>query len=340
MSMTNGTNSSLTTIMTQRSEKILNQFKQTVVLGINNSELRSILLDVAKWRDMFRPTLASLSCEAVGGQPEKTEKAGLMFTLFAAGIGIHDDIIDKSEINHFKKTILGKYGLEKALLVGDLLIGKAWMMIGDIIPNAKIMTINKIIEIYGNLCIEMCEAEFMETSCKQKIGNDLKYHEDILWKAMAEFEACSRIGAILGEGTEKEIHALGEFGRRLGFLGRLIDEVQDSRNWEGNLPHRIKYESLPLPIIFAAKSSKEKFCRINSIIMKSRITGSLSKELLELSIDSGAFKYILELAKKNNEEANRNLRILDTSNAHNILSMIIESSYKTLANFCIASDQS
>jgi len=333
----NANPSELETILKQRGQRILDRFEEVVVAGVNNSELRSILLELTNsWGDMFRPTLTSLSCEAVGGQPERADDAGLMFTIMAAGIGIHDDIIDQSSVNHFRKTILGRHGLEKALLVGDLLIVKAWTMIGEMImkthqPNK----IANIVKIYENLCVEICEAELMETSSKQKLRTYREYPKEILWKAMAEAEACTRIGAILGEGTDKEVQALAKFGRRLGFIGRLIDDVKDSFNLEGNLPHRIQYESIPVPIIFAARSSKKNFRKIKSIIEKLPITPSDSRELLKTCFESGSFAYILELAKKTKGEALRNLRLVQPSNARHILSLMVKRSFADLSDWCL-----
>ncbi len=43
-----------------------------------------------------------------------------MVTLTSAGGGIHDDIIDRSVNKHFRNTVYGLYGLNSALLVGDL----------------------------------------------------------------------------------------------------------------------------------------------------------------------------------------------------------------------------
>ena len=98
----------LTAVINERGQKILERFGQVAVSGVNNPELLSILEEVkGYWRDVSRPALTSFSCEAVGGQPEMADDAGLMFTLASAGIGIHDDIIDKSPNKHFRMTITG-----------------------------------------------------------------------------------------------------------------------------------------------------------------------------------------------------------------------------------------
>ena len=143
------------------------------------------------------------------------------------------------------------------MLVGDLLIFKAWTMFNDIIrKNKKPIKIADIIEAYGNSSIEICEAEFMETSCRKNLDIQLDFYLNLLWKAMAETEICGKVGAILGEGKKNEIEALAEFGRRLGFMTRLGDEIEDCLNLKGDLLHRLTYESVPLPLLYAAKSSK------------------------------------------------------------------------------------
>ena len=116
----------------------------------------------------------------------------------------------------------------------------------------------------------MCarEAEFMETQCRQKVDADLEYYENVLWKEVAEIEACSRIGAMMGDGKSSEVEALSGFGRRLGFLSRLADEVEDCLNIKGDLSHRLKYESIPLPLLYAAKSSCSNRTRIEKIVNK------------------------------------------------------------------------
>ncbi len=60
-------------------------------------ELRSPLEFISKtWRDPLTPSMMALSCEAVGGQPEKTCEAALAMSLMQLSFYIWDDIIDKA----------------------------------------------------------------------------------------------------------------------------------------------------------------------------------------------------------------------------------------------------
>jgi geranylgeranyl pyrophosphate synthase len=327
----------LNNAIAERCEKIFERFRQEVTSQVKNTKLLAILEDVKiYWRDTSRPALASFSCEAVGGQPEAAENASLMLSLASSGFGIHDDILDRSSNKHLRMTIPGLHGVDSALLVGDLLIMKAWTTVHEMIrKTSKPTKIADIVEVYGNSSIEICEAEFMETLCRKNLDVDLDYYIGILWKAMAETEACSKIGAIMGDGKAIEVEALSEFGRRIGFMSRLADDIEDCLNLKGDLIHRIEYESVPLPLLYAAKSSKEKYLKIKKIIEKSSITPFDARELLKCCFETESFEYICKIAKKNGKEAIRNLCTIKPCKARNVLSLMAEKSYGRIAEMCI-----
>jgi geranylgeranyl diphosphate synthase type I len=320
--------------MKERSQRILERFEHVSFSGVNYPQLLSILEDVKDyWKDNFRPALTSFSCEAVGGQPEAADAVSLIITVVGAGLGIHDDIIDKSENKHFRLTILGLHGLEDALLVGDLLIVKSWATFREMIgKTCEPKKIREIIEAYESFFIELCEAEFMEISCRGNLNIELEDYQKILWKSTADTEACSRLGAILGDGSNDEVQALAEFGRRLGFTFRLLGDLKDSLNVEGSLPHRLKYESVPLPILYAAKSSPETHLNINSFLKKPQINSADIGEILQFGFETKAFNYIYYIAKKNEREAARKLRLLRPSTARNMLSQMSKKSLEDIAN--------
>jgi len=312
--------------------KVLERFREEIFAGIKNPELISILEEVkCYWRDTYRPTLTQLSCEAVGGQSETVKDAGLVFALAAAGAGIHDDIVDKSSNKHLKKTIHG-YGIDKTLIVGDLLISKAWTTISKIVREIGQPTkIADIIEVYGQCSANMCEAEIMEISCRKKLDTDLDFYKEILWNLNADMQGCAKIGAILGNGSNKEIQNLGEIGRILGFLFAVRSDVMDSLNIEGNICHRLKHESVPLPILFAAQTSKERERKIESIIMKKEIPESDIRKVLETCFETEALLYVDNLAKEASEEGMSKLCAIQPSLARDLLQQFLEREYSYIS---------
>src|SRR3989337_2992326 len=73
-------------------------------------DLRTPLEFVSKnWRNPLPPALMSLSCEAVGGQPEETHQAALSMNLMSLSFYIWDDMLDKTQFKLFKPTLYGKF---------------------------------------------------------------------------------------------------------------------------------------------------------------------------------------------------------------------------------------
>lgn len=334
----------LDVLIVEKSRKILERFEQVAILHVKDANLLKILNSVMKYwsssrsksRDLIRPALTAFSCEAVGSDPEEAEDAGLLFTLASSGFGIHDDILDRSSKKHLRETILGLHGIDGALLVGDLLIVKAWSILGEMIrKNHDPMKIVEIIKEYCKFSVEVCEAELMETRCRRNLEKDVEYYLNLLWQAMAETEACSKIGAIIGDGRPEEVEALAQFGRRLGFTYRLADDIQDCLNIKGDLLHRLEYESIPFPILYAAKASTEDFLRISRIVKKAKIEPSDIKKLLELCFETEAFEYGRKIAKENVRINETHLSSLRPSEARQVLSSLNERAYKRILELCV-----
>ena len=323
----------LNLIIKKKGNKVLERFREEIFAGIKNPELISILEEVKSyWRDTFRPALTQLSCEAVGGQAEIAEDAGLVFSLAAAGAGIHDDIVDKASNKHFKKTIHGLCGIDKTLIVGDLLISKAWTTVNRILRKiGQPVKIAEIIEIYGQCSVKMCEAEIMEILCRKKLDTNLEFYKEILWNLNADMEGCAKIGAILGNGSDKEAKNLSDIGRIMGFLFAVRTDITDSLNIEGNILHRLKYESIPLPILFAAQTSKESKNAIKHVIRKKDIPISDIRKVLETCFETEAFSYVDNLAKAASEVAMSKLCVIQPSLARDLFQQLIEKSYKYIS---------
>jgi len=320
----------LRALIENRSEKVLERFDQDIFSGIENKRLLSILDEVKNQaRDTFRPALISFSCEAVGGNPEDTLIASLMIVLAGAGVGIHDDIIDKSETKGWKKTILGLCDANDALLVGDLLIVKGLTAVQEMIRKAfKSKKVADIIQIFQDYYFEICEGVFMEKLWRNNLEIELDYCHEVLWKFSSDGEACTRLGGILGNGSEKEVEALGGFGRRLCYVCRLADEVKDMLNLNGSLPRRLQHESVPIPLLYAAQVSKEAANEIK-YILGGQIDSSEIKTLLHLCFENESFSYINRILQKNVKEGIGVLNTLKPGTARRVLAQMLREMFPT-----------
>jgi geranylgeranyl pyrophosphate synthase len=99
--------------------------------------------------------------------------------------------------------------------------------------------------------------------------------------------------------------------------------------------HRLEFESVPLPLLYAAKSSLERYESIKTIIKKQYIAPFDVKTLLELCFEAESFKYIYRIAKKNEKEALRKLHSLSSSKAKNMLSLMVRKYLERIENLCL-----
>lgn len=322
----------LVPLIEARGKAVLERFNKTIADGVSDPKLLTILQFVKEyWKDNFRPALASLCCTAVGGSEDATNDVGLMVTMISAGAGIHDDIIDKSYNKHFRMTVLGQYGLDYSLLVGDLLIVKGWAAAYEIARKSP-ENMRKILEIFGNWTTEVCEAEFTEVECIRNVGTGIEKFEQILRQSMSDTRACATLGAIIGNGSEREIQALTEYGTELGFLLRLANDVTDFTNREFNLKCRLENESIPLPILYAAKASKDNSERLQEIFSKSSISIEDQLEIFDLTIESGALNYVLRKARESKVYGDKRLLELRDSKAKAALSLILEKAFMDISS--------
>jgi len=248
------------------------------------------------WQDLARPTLLSICCEAVGGNPNATIPFAVSLSLISGAIDIHDDIIDQSEIKNGRTTLYGKFGKNIALLVGDALLFEGLTLLteaGKNIDKEKIVAISNVLK---TMFFELGDAEAMELKLRKRFDVSPNKYLDIIGKKAADVEAHTRISAILGNGTQREIASLSKYGRTLGKLLILGDDDIDMANPE-ELLHRIKKEHLPLPLLYALQDPKSK-PKIAAILKKENVTTEDAKRIFEIVYNCRAFTEVEDLMKK------------------------------------------
>ena len=254
------------------------------------------------WQDLARPALLSLCCEAVGGNPEVTIPVAIPLSLISGGIDIHDDIIDQSKIKRSRPTVLGKFGKDIALLVGDALIFKGLTLLHEAaekgVPAEKIQVISGIIK---RMFFELGDAEALELQFRGRIDVTPEEYLQVVRKKAADVEAHTRISAILGGGSKKEIEALGEYGRLLGMIIILGDDFIDMMDLR-EVSHRIKKEHLPLPILFALQNQKIKR-KLNSLLLKKTLTKKDTQRILEITHEAEGLKLLEKVMRKLAEDS-------------------------------------
>ena len=282
-------------ILIERSKKALELSKQAVLGEHIKHEPLSEALHYFMNEilcDSSHPTLLSLACEAVGGNPDATVGIGAALVLLAGAADMHDDIIDKSKMKNCKPTVYGKFGKDVALIAGDVLWIKGMLMLNEACKHFPSEKRQAILELTKQAFFDIGSAEAKETDLHGNFDIKPETYLEIIKLKVSLATASAEIGAIVGNGTSQQIEDLGDYARTLGVLMTIRDEFIDMFELD-ELTNRFRNECLPLPILctFQDVSLKQK---ILEFLRKADVSEAKLDEMLELIYDSPEVHKLLE----------------------------------------------
>lgn len=187
----------------------------------------------------IRPVILVLAAEAIGKVDDNTLAAACAVEFLHMESIIHDDIIDNETLRRQKDPFHIKYGYNTSVLTGDFVLGLI-LGISSRIDNARIT------KELSSTAMLMSEGEMIESrleSSEDVTFDD--YLKVIEYKTAVAFQAASRIGAIIGKGTEEEIESLTEYGKNIGVAYQIRDDLLDWKNEDKLFNLLIKKSSDP-----------------------------------------------------------------------------------------------
>jgi geranylgeranyl pyrophosphate synthase len=304
---------------------IHSKYIDKIYQSVNEPELISIFQHIESyWFDRDRSALIWLCNEIVGGTPENTIFPSLIMSLTSSGIGVHDDIIDKTTHKHNAVTVPGKFGVKKSLVVGDLLIIKGLLNVDTLYSNFDMTTSNLLVKVFYDYFSEMATSEILEINSNKHLEQDLQTYHKMLWKLGVDGEACARLGAVSGNATKEELEALAFFGRSLGYILRLREEIIDISNKRGNLKNRIENESIPLALLYISKQSVNNYQQVKEILDKEKINDKDVSNVVKICYEPQTIDYINKNIDESFEKAVTSLDIFPDSTPKSMLIKILE----------------
>ena len=276
--------------------------KQLLTMKIESPKAREALeYYVKNWNDITHPGILSLACEAVGGKLETAIPMQAVMLLLSAAIDIHDDIIDQSKFKNGKPTVFGKFGEEIALLIGDALFLKGFIVLNEQSNHFPSETMRKILSTIENSFSEFGNAHLREIDFKKKLEISPDEYLYILESKGATIEVHARIGAIIGRGSDEEIEAIGRYAKILGTLIAIREDFIDIFE-PVELQNRIKNECLPLPVLYAFGNPKVKEI-IVSLGSSSKNSKELTEKLVEIVFEDENAQKLIKIMEAFSEEA-------------------------------------
>lgn len=276
----------------------------------------------------IRPILLILAAKLCGTKSgEDHHNLAAAVELIHSATLLHDDVVDASDTRRGKKTANAIWDNKASILVGDYLFSIAFQLM----VRSKNL---RVLDLLSKASSIMADGEIMQLENSSDVAlTQEKYLEIIFGKTAVLFAAACESGALINNRSETEILALRDFGKNLGIIFQIVDDMLDYSAQEAVLGKNVGNDffegKITLPIILTYKQAGEleqKF--ISEIFAKNLITPGKNQndfaEILTLIRKYDGFKVAKNMALDHKSLALKNLEIFPDSAAKRALIEILE----------------
>jgi len=278
----------------------------------------------------LRPMLTIASASMFANNDEKSLKNA---THFAAAVEfmhnatlLHDDVVDESNMRRGKPAARMIWGNQASVLVGDFLLGQAFLMM---VETRDLDALN----ILSTAATIIAEGEVFQLSKTSDLATTKEEYDLVIKSKTATlFEAATKVGAMAGGATKQQCEALGEYGTELGRAFQLVDDALDygglSKSMGKNTGDDLREGKMTLPIIIALqKSSDTEKALIISALGNQDLEVETVEKIMALLAKKDALNETLEEAQTCVNNAKTALKKLPKSEMRDLLADI--------ADFCL-----
>ena len=173
----------------------------------------------------IRPILCILGNELFNEIHPDAYEVAKAIELFHNFTLVHDDIMDEASLRRGQQTVHVKYDTNTALLVGDVMLIRAY----ELLQNIRPQYLPKILKIFNKTAREVCEGQQLDMDYSKMTNVNMdQYIHMITLKTSVLLAASLEIGAIIGGASENNCHHLYEFGKKLGIAFQIQDDYLDA----------------------------------------------------------------------------------------------------------------
>ena len=179
----------------------------------------------------IRPLLMQLAYEAVGGRETITPYLCAIEMIHTYSL-IHDDLpaMDNDDLRRGKPTNHKVFGEATAILAGDALLNGAFEIMLEDALNQEDMNRVRAAQVLAEAsgATGMIGGQVLDMQSEGKLIDQETLDNIHLHKTGALITAAVHMGALLGEGSSQEVTALMFYGKYLGKVFQIIDDVLDA----------------------------------------------------------------------------------------------------------------
>lgn len=237
----------------------------------------------------MRPILILLIAKSFGKISEVTQNAAVGLELLHTASLVHDDVVDESERRRGQASVNAIYDNKVAVLVGDYILSTALLFVSHTHSE-------RIVRYLAELGRTLSDGEILQlTNIRNQIISEDVYFKVISQKTAALFEACCVIGASSSGATETQIEQARVFGRNLGIIFQIKDDIFDyyeSSDIGKPTGNDLAEGKLTLPVIYALNSTgNQDMLQLARKVKDGTVTPSEIDTLVAFAKENGGIEY-------------------------------------------------
>ena len=213
-------------LLSKTREKELDKVKQILVNSVADEKSVNSLYDYIfssegkKLRALI--ALSSSSNKNKKISINKRIKLASIIELLHTATLVHDDVVDDAKLRRGIRTVNKKWSNSHSVLIGDYIYSKAFMLMVSLDNNFVLKELSS-----ATNDISMGEILQLDSFTKKIIPSQKSLLKIAYLKTGRLFEAASVTGGIIGGYSKKNISLLSKYGRILGIIFQLKDDLLD-----------------------------------------------------------------------------------------------------------------
>ena len=174
----------------------------------------------------FRPMLTLLAAELGAGINDDVVAAATGVELTHLASLYHDDVMDEADLRRGVVSANARFGNSAAILVGDLLFGKASELVAGLGPEA--------VKIQAQTFVQLCSGQIRDDRPAPAGVDPIDYYLGVLAdKTGLLIATAARYGAMFGGCPPATVDIMRRYGERLGIAFQLADDLIDISSGSG-----------------------------------------------------------------------------------------------------------
>ncbi|MDR3475329.1 MAG: polyprenyl synthetase family protein [Devosia sp.] len=284
-------------------------------------ELARYLIEAGGKR--LRPMLTIAAAQLFGRQSGAEVNYAAAVEFMHNATLLHDDVVDDSDMRRGRPAARMIWGNQASVLVGDFLLGQAFLMMveaGDLDALGTLASAATII----------AEGEVFQLAKARDLTTTTGEYEQVIHaKTATLFEAAAEVGAIAGGADAIGRQALRQYGLELGLAFQLVDDVLDYRGERGTLGKNtgddLREGKMTLPVILALEEANPGEREIiSNTLGQSDASDTALAQIVAIFNRHRSLDRTVEKARHHVHRAREALRVLPASDTRTLLSDIAE----------------